>query len=118
MKYMRKDSISINDGTPGGTVELESQVVGNSNYELSKITNTYNGIVQDPNTKKIINWKPGEPKKGIVDFGHKPDRKYSDIFYQEYLPEKWTPQQLRDWYNDPQNYQFEVPINNQGRKFE
>jgi hypothetical protein len=36
MKYMRKDSISINDGTPGGTVELESQVVGNSNYELSK----------------------------------------------------------------------------------
>jgi len=36
MKYMRKDSISINDGTPGGTVKLESQVVGNSNYELSK----------------------------------------------------------------------------------
>ena len=36
MEYMRKDSISINDGTPGGTVELESQVVGNSNYELSK----------------------------------------------------------------------------------
>ena len=33
---MRKDSISINDGTPGGTVELESQVVENSNYELSK----------------------------------------------------------------------------------
>ena len=36
MEYMRKDSISINDSTPGGTVELESQVVGNSNYELSK----------------------------------------------------------------------------------
>lgn len=83
-----------------------------------KLYNQYNGVVQDPNTKEIINWKPGEPKKGIVDFGHKPDRKYSDIFYQEYLPEKWTPQQLRDWYNDPQNYQFEVPINNQGHKFE
>ena len=38
MKYMRKDSISINDSTPGGTVKLKSQVVGNSNYELSKIT--------------------------------------------------------------------------------
>lgn len=38
MEYMRKDSISINDGTPGGTVKLKSQVVGNSNYELSKIT--------------------------------------------------------------------------------
>ena len=33
---MRKDSISINDSRPGGTVKLESQVVGNSNYELSK----------------------------------------------------------------------------------
>ena len=42
-EYMRKDSIFINDGTPGGTVKFESQVVGNSNYELSKITNTYNG---------------------------------------------------------------------------
>lgn len=41
--YTREDSIFINDGTPGGTVKLESQVVGNSNYELSKITNTYNG---------------------------------------------------------------------------
>jgi len=31
MEYMRKDSISINDSTPGGTVKLKSQVVGNSN---------------------------------------------------------------------------------------
>ena len=77
-----------------------------------KLYNQYNGVVQDPNTKEIINWKPGEPKKGIVDFGHKPDRKYSDIFYREYLPEKWTPQQLRNWYNNPQNYQFKVPIDN------
>ena len=35
-EYMRKDSIFINDSTPGGTVKFESQVVGNSNYELSK----------------------------------------------------------------------------------
>ena len=35
---MRKDSISINDSRPGGTVKLKSQVVENSNYELSKIT--------------------------------------------------------------------------------
>ena len=33
---MRKDSISINDSRPGGTVKLKSQVVENSNYELSK----------------------------------------------------------------------------------
>ena len=35
---MRKDSISINDSRPGGTVKLKSQVVENSNYEPSKIT--------------------------------------------------------------------------------
>ena len=35
---MRKDSISINDSRPGGTVKLKSQVVENSNYELSKKT--------------------------------------------------------------------------------
>ena len=50
---MRKDSVFINDGTPGGTVKLESQVVGNSNYELSKITNTYNGNTVVKATNKV-----------------------------------------------------------------
>ena len=45
---MRKDSISINDGTPGGTVKLKSQVVGNSNYELSKITYFIEGAGKSP----------------------------------------------------------------------
>ena len=53
IEYMRKDSIFINDGTPGGTVKLESQVVGNSNYELSKITNTYNGNTVVKATNKV-----------------------------------------------------------------
>ena len=45
---MRKDSISINDSTPGGTVKLKSQVVGNSNYELSKITYFIEGTGKNP----------------------------------------------------------------------
>ena len=52
-EYMKKDSIFINDGTPGGTVKFESQVVGNSNYELSKITNTYNGNTVVKATNKV-----------------------------------------------------------------
>ena len=52
-EYMRKDSVFINDGTPGGTVKFESQVVGNSNYELSKITNTYNGNTVVKATNKV-----------------------------------------------------------------
>ena len=50
---MREDSIFINDGTPGGTVKLERQVVGNSNYELSKITNAYNGNTVVKATNKV-----------------------------------------------------------------
>ena len=45
---MRKDSISINDSTPGGTVKLKSQLVGNSNYELSKITYFIEGTGKNP----------------------------------------------------------------------
>lgn len=82
-----------------------------------KLYNQYGGIVQDPNTKEIINWKPGEPKKGIVDFGHKPKYKYSDYF-KRYKNEEVTPKELRDWYNDPTHYQFEVPLNNEGHKYE
>ena len=52
-EYMRKDSIFINDSAPGGTVKFESQVVGNSNYELSKITNTYNGNTVVKATNKV-----------------------------------------------------------------
>ena len=52
-EYMKKDSVFINDGTPGGTVKLERQVVGNSNYELSKITNTYNGNTVVKATNKV-----------------------------------------------------------------
>ena len=52
-EYMKKDSVFINDGTPGGTVKLESQVAGNSNYELSKITNIYNGNKVVKATNKV-----------------------------------------------------------------
>ena len=51
--YTREDSVFINDGTPGGTVKLERQVVGNSNYELSKITNAYNGNTVVKATNKV-----------------------------------------------------------------
>lgn len=49
--------------------------------------------------------------------GHKPKYKYSDYF-KRYKNEEVTPKELRDWYNDPTHYQFEVPLNNQGHKFE
>ena len=77
----------------------------------------YNGIVQDSNTKEILDWKPGQPRKGIVDFGHTPGEKYSNVF-EKYKNELRTPKQFRDWYNDVSNYQFENPSNNRSHKYE
>ncbi|WP_221934129.1 GH-E family nuclease, partial [Klebsiella pneumoniae] len=37
------------------------------------------GLVRDPNTKDIINWNPGESRKGVWDMGHIPEEKYSDM---------------------------------------
>ena len=82
-----------------------------------KLYNQYGGIVQDPNTKEIIDWKPGQLRENVVDFGHKPKYKYSDYF-KRYKNEEVTPKELRDWYNDPTHYQFEVPLNNKGHKYE
>ena len=77
----------------------------------------YNGIVQDSNTKEILDWKPGQPRKGIVDFGHTPGEKYSNVF-EKYKNELRTPKQFRDWYNDVSNYQFDNPSNNRSHKSE
>ena len=38
------------------------------------------GILRDPNIGEIIPWKPGEPRKGIVDFGHNSGSSYKEIF--------------------------------------
>lgn len=61
---------------------------------------------------------PGQPRKDVVDFGHLPKSKYSDIFYKEYLTEKLTPNELRDSYNNPKNYRFETPRTNRSHQYE
>ena len=60
---------------------------------------------------------PGQPRKGVVDFGHLPESKYSEIF-KEYLNEKRTPKDFRDWYNNPRNYRFETPHTNRSHAYE
>ena len=79
--------------------------------------NYYNGVVKDPNTGEIIDWKPGQPRKGVVDFGHMPDQKYSDVF-EKYRNENINPKEFREWYNNVENYQFEKPGNNRSHKYE
>ena len=110
----------IKDGKPKGRPSYRQEF----EYDLytdylqrNNITKPADAIVRDEITKEVINWLPGQPRKDVVDFGHSPKSKYSNIF-QNYLNEKMTPKEFRDWYNNPQNYRFETPHTNRSHVYE
>ena len=75
------------------------------------------GLVRDPNTGEVINWTPGESRKGVWDMGHIPEAKYSKR-HEAYMNGKLTTKEFVDWYNDPANYRPELPSNNRSHKYE
>ena len=75
------------------------------------------GLVRDPNTGEVINWTPGESRKGVWDMGHIPQAKYSEM-HEAYMNGKLTTKEFVDWYNDPANYRPELPSNNRSHKYE
>ncbi len=80
--------------------------------------NSPDGKVRDPyRTDKIIEWEPGQPRKGVWDMGHLPEHKYSEM-HKRYLNGELTPKEFRDWYNNPNNYRPELPNTNRGHKIE
>ena len=110
----------IKDGKPKGRPSYRKEFEYDlyTNYlKRNNITKPADAIVRDEITGEAINWLPGQPRKGVVDFGHLPKSKYSEIF-KEYLNEKRTPKDFRDWYNNPQNYRFETPHTNRSHAYE
>jgi len=75
------------------------------------------GLVRDPNTGEVINWTPGESRKGVWDMGHIPEAKYSEM-HEAYMNGELTTKEFVDWYNDPANYRLELPSNNRSHKYE
>ena len=75
------------------------------------------GKVRDPLTDTVMEWEPGQPRKGVWDMGHRPGHKYSDM-HELYLKGEMTPQEFRDWYNDPANYRPELPSSNRSHRAE
>ena len=111
----------IQDGKPKGRPSYRQEFP----YDLyvsyikgNNITRPADAIIRDEITKEVINWLPGQPRKGVVDFGHLPKQKYSKVFNEKYLTEIWTPKELRDWYNNPKNYRFETPYTNRSHQYE
>ena len=56
------------------------------------------GLVRDPNTGDIINWTPGQSRKGVWDMGHIPEAKYSEM-HEAYMNGELTTKEFVDWYN-------------------
>ena len=75
------------------------------------------GLVRDPNTGEVINWTPGESRKGVWDMGHLPEAKYSEM-HEAQMNGELTTKEFVDWYNDPANYRPELPSNNRSHKYE
>ena len=74
-------------------------------------------VLKDPNTAAILPWKPGEPRQGVVDFGHKPGRSYRSVF-EKYRSGEITKEDLIAFQKDPANYQIESPSANRSRRYE
>ena len=75
------------------------------------------GFVRDPNTGDIINWTPGEPRKGVWDMGHISGEKYSDM-HDLYMNGDISKNEFLDWFNEPNNYRPELPSNNRSHRYE
>lgn len=125
----------------GNTISCEERVANRFRYQSGSKTNTKpytnsrpsfrkgvveqvwenakgpDGLVRDPNTGEVINWTPGESRKGVWDMGHIPEAKYSEM-HEAYMNGELTTKEFVDWYNDPANYRPELPSNNRSHKYE
>ncbi|NFB73524.1 HNH endonuclease (plasmid) [Clostridium butyricum] len=107
----------IKNGKPNGRpaasgkkkLQFEKDVY-NDNVDLD-------GILRDPNTGEVIEWKPGQPRREVVDFGHKSGYSYKEMF-NKYKNGDITLNELKDFQTNPDNYRLETPSANRSHKFE
>ena len=109
----------IKDGKPNGRPTLTGEEKLEFEMEVYNecIKNSEDGLLHDPNTGEVIDWKPGEPRDGVVDFGHKSGKSYNDMF-QKYKNGEITLEQLKEFQFNPDNYRLETPSANRSHQFE
>ena len=107
----------IRDGKPYGRPTL----TGDKKLEFERAV--YNkqvdpdGVLRDPNTGDVIDWKPGQSRRGVVDFGHKEGKTYKKMF-EKYKNREITLQELKDFQFNQDNFRLEIPSANRSHKFE
>ncbi|WP_255784570.1 GH-E family nuclease [Mycobacteroides abscessus] len=63
------------------------------------------------NGHRLIEWQPGDPRKGLWDMGHVPGEEYR-ITKHDYLSGDLSYQDFLDMYRDPNNYRVQDPYRN------
>ena len=66
---------------------------------------------------RTIVWKPGEPRLGVWDMGHKPGHKYRDTWL-KYVNGELSPAKFAEKYRNPNYYHVERYKTNRGHEFE
>ena len=66
---------------------------------------------------RTIVWKPGEPRLGVWDMGHKPGHKYHDTWL-KYINGELSPAEFAEKYRNPNYYRVEHYKTNRGHEFE
>ena len=75
------------------------------------------GVLRDPNTGERISWRPGQARKGIVDFGHTQGKSYQKMF-KKYKNREITLKQLKEFQSNPENFRLETPSANRSHEYE
>ena len=76
------------------------------------------GVLRDPyNPDIVLDLKPGQPRKGKVDFGHKPDKEYYKMF-EKYVSKEMSLDDLKAFQFNPNNFQIEFPSTNRSREYQ
>lgn len=107
----------IKNGKPNGRPDPTGKAKLKFEQEVYDACVDSDGILRDPNTKEILDWKPGQPRKGKVDFGHKAGKNYSKMF-KKYKYGKISLEELKAFQSNPKNFRIEHYSSNRSHEFE
>ena len=102
----------IKNGKPNGRPTVTGKKKLEFEIEVYNEQLSPDGILREPYPPYgIINWKPGQPRKGIVDFGHTKGNSYIQMF-EKYKKNLITLEELKEFQYNPKNFRIEKPSSN------
>lgn len=76
------------------------------------------GVLRDQNPPyEVIDWKPGDARKGVADFGHTPGNSYQKVF-ERYKNREISLDELKEFQSNPDNFRIEIPSKNRSHMHE